>query len=205
MSTRNLLVMGDSISVHYGPFLAESVAGTYQVQRLGDALEALTNLDIPRGANVGDSDNALKILRPICEAGKMTWDTLLLNCGLHDIRRHMSTQAYQVPIERYRTNLEQIVSLMKPQPTRLVWVRTTPCDEKIHNQRATGFHRYSADVEAYNEVADTVMKAGGIQTIDLYNFTLSLDLGSAVFSDHVHFPEPVRKKQADFIASKLIN
>ena len=73
----------------------------------------------------------------------------------------------------------------------------------MHNKRATGFHRYAGDVEEYNAAADKVMNAAGVPMIDLHRFTLGLKLGQAVYSDHVHFPEAVRKQQADFIGGKV--
>lgn len=192
--------MGDSISVHYGPFVKERLEGRFDVQRMGEVLEALTNLDIPRGANIGDSDNALKIIRALCESNSMQGEILLLNCGLHDVKRSPGSEVRQVPIERYRENLREIARLMASQKTRLVWVRTTPADENVHNKIQKGFHRFSADVIAYNAAADEVMNAANVPMIDLHKFTLDLGLGPAVFSDHVHYPEATREKQAAFIA-----
>jgi hypothetical protein len=81
----------------------------------------------------------------------------------------------------------------------LVWVRTTPCDEAVHNTRpGMTFHRFAADCAAYNAVADEVMAAAGVPTIDLHSFTASL--GGEVYCDHVHFHEAVREKQGAYIA-----
>jgi len=38
-------------------------------------------------------------------------------------------------------------------PPTLVWIRTTPCDETVHNYAGMAFHRFAADCEAYNGVA----------------------------------------------------
>ena len=55
---RSVFVVGDSISIQYGPFLEQMLSGRIAYARKGseDATmaEALRNLDIPVGANGGD-------------------------------------------------------------------------------------------------------------------------------------------------------
>ena len=46
------------------------------------------------------------------------------------------------------------------------------------------------------------MAAAGIPAIDLHGFTASI--GPELYCDHVHFHEPVREKQAAFIAGWLM-
>ncbi|MCP5529624.1 MAG: hypothetical protein H7A44_04205 [Opitutaceae bacterium] len=43
---------------------------------------------------------------------------------------------------------------MKP---KLVWVRSTSLNETVHNSRDVGFHRFIADLDAYNAIADAIM------------------------------------------------
>ncbi len=80
-------------------------------------------------------------------------------------------------------------------------MRTTPCDEQVHNTRSMQFHRYAADCAAYNAVADHIMVEAGVPVIDLYTFTCNL--GPDLYCDHVHFPVPIREKQAAFLAGWL--
>ncbi len=194
-------VIGDSISVHYGPFLKQYLAGVMAYDHKAGAQEALKNLDLPAGANGGDSSQVLLFVEAVAKAGGFNADILLLNCGLHDIKRDPATGAYQVPIDAYTSNLRALVRLVGALPIRLVWVRTTPCDERVHNVRSTQFHRFAADGEAYNAVADRVMAEAGVPVIDLHTFTRAL--GPDLYCDHVHFPVPVREKQAAFIAGWL--
>lgn len=50
-----LYVIGDSISIQYGPYLEADFRGVMGYPRKEGEEEALLNLDIPQGANGGDS------------------------------------------------------------------------------------------------------------------------------------------------------
>jgi len=128
-------------------------------------------------------------------------DYLMVNCGLHDIKRDPETLTYQVELKDYEQNLHAIITLSKTLKTQLVWIRTTPCDEKVHNTPGKEFFRFSSDVHAYNQTADTVMQEAGIPIIDLYTFTQNL--GPELYCDHVHFLDTVRQQQAAFLAGWL--
>jgi len=85
---------------------------------------------------------------------------------------------------------------------QLVWVRTTPFDEQVHNSRNRQIHRFAADGADYNQAADEIMAEAGVPAIDLHAFTLTL--GGDLYCDHVHFREPVREKQGIFIGGWLV-
>ena len=193
-----IYLIGDSISLQYGPHLKNYLRGIAECSRQEEAHETLLNLNDPQGANAGDSSMVLAFVRAKAETGGIDADLVLFNCGLHDIKTHPSTGARQIPLDRYRANLRAIVDIlatMKPKP---VWIRTTPCDEAVHNRRCSEFHRFSRDGVAYNQAADQVMGEAGVPSIDLYTFTLNL--GPDLYCDHVHFHEPIREKQGAFIA-----
>lgn len=200
----NIFLIGDSISIHYGPELEAALRGTgIGYARKAGVEAAAKNMDQALGANGGDSSMVLAYLRFCLREGPaITADTLLVNCGLHDIKTDPATGARQVPIEAYRANLDAIASLVtQTMKRRLVWIRTTPCDERIHNARCSSFHRFAADCDAYNRTADAVMTAHRVPMIDLFTFTTNL--GADVFCDHVHFHTHVRSRQAAFIAGWL--
>jgi lysophospholipase L1-like esterase len=197
----NIYVIGDSISIHYGPYLQQQLAGVMGYARKEGNAEALLNLDRPQGANGGDSSMVLSFMQAQARAGGFPADLLLVNCGLHDIKTDPQTGRKQVAIAEYERNLRAIVSLAGTLPSRLVWIRTTPCDERVHNTPRMGFHRFAADCAAYNAVADGIMRAAGVPVIDLFTFTRNL--GTDLFCDHVHFHVHVREKQAAFIAGWL--
>jgi hypothetical protein len=210
-----LFVLADSISFFYGPYLEQMLAGRFTCDRKGtdllnrsgwqpDLLARALSLDIESyDVNGGDSACVLEYLRqrpPAC-------DLLLLNCGLHDLRVDPQTGAHQVEPGDYGRNLDEILALAAEIAPQAVWVRTTPVADARHNRLSTGFHRFNADVIAYNAIADQAVQTAGITSIDLYNFTLSLcnrleDLDNLIL-DHVHFTEPVRRIQAAYIAGRL--
>ena len=155
-----LHVVGDSISQHYGPYLADYLAGTLDYSRKegmpGDPDDA-------NGANGGDSSAVLRYLSACKERG-YHWDYLLLNCGLHDLRTDTATGAKQIPPDAYRTNLRAIIALARTLAAHVIWVRTSPVVDAIHNATAQSFRRHAADVDAYNSIADAVMQESGVST-----------------------------------------
>jgi len=197
----NLYVIGDSISIHYGPFLEQQLQGVMGYARIEGEEEALLNLDQPNGANGGDSSMVLEFLQRKDASGGIDADLLLVNCGLHDIKTHRETGAVQVTIEDYAKNLRAIIELAVSMKLQLIWIRTTPLDEKVHNANGVDFLRHTADHEAYNRIADEVMREANIPIIDLHAFTANL--GPDLYIDHVHFPETIREKQAAYIAGWL--
>lgn len=200
MSLPFVFVIGDSISMQYGPYLEAALAGRFRYDRKrgenGD-------LDNPSGANGGDSGRVLAYLRGLAEAGDFHADWLLINCGLHDLKTDPQTGAKQVPLEEYESNLRAIVECAGALAGQMLWVRTTPVDDETHNSRAKQFHRHAVDLDAYNAAADRVMAEAGIPGIDLCGYTNSLGGPEVIFRDHVHFPEEVQRLQAAYIAGYL--
>lgn len=206
---KRIYVIGDSISIQYGPYLQRYLRGKMAYARKTAEDAAALDPDPPQGANGGDSEMVRAFVEAKAAAGGLDVDWVLLNCGLWDLRTTPSDLPdprqgqKQVPLDQYRTNLLAILDAVKRTGAQPIWVRTTPCDEAVHNTRESGFWRFAADCVAYNEAADAVMQANAVPTIDLYTFTLNLGDGSDLFLDHVHFHEHVREKQAAFIAGWL--
>lgn len=195
-------VIGDSISIQYGPYLQRYLEGIMGYARKEGEEEALLNLDNPQGANGGDSSMVLSFLKGKVSSGGIDADLLLVNCGLHDIKTDPSTGAKQIPLVQYEKNLRAILQTVATLRSRFIWLKTTPCDETIHNRPGMTFHRFSADCIKYNLAADRIMHDAGVPSIDLYTFTLNL--GHNLYCDHVHFHDHVREKQAAFIAGWLM-
>ncbi|GAB3968413.1 SGNH/GDSL hydrolase family protein [Spirosoma terrae] len=200
-SLPKLYVIGDSISMRYGPFLEKYVQGVWQYDRKSDDGQAAKNLDIPVGANGGDSRMVLEYLKLKAPDKTFQPDILLLNCGLHDIKRNPETSAIQVDSASYRKNLEAIYQLLHKRNIRLIWMRTTSVEDERHNSRSKAFKRYARDLDDYNAIADAVMRKHGVSIIDLYTFTRSL--GSEHFVDHVHYDDFAMQLQAGYIAGFL--
>ena len=114
-------------------------------------------------------------------------DVVLLNCGLHDIKRdeddHPATSA-----DHYEANLRDIVARLQglAVPPRLIWARTTPVIDERH-QAVKSFGRMNEDVIAYNEIADAVMAEMDAESIDLYGVVMDSDPEARLAGDGVHF------------------
>lgn len=180
-------VLGDSISKHYFPFLQECLRGAFVLSKNEEA---------------GDSSLVITVLKKLMAEGGPDADVLLVNCGLHDIKTPLAGGSKQVPLGQYRRNLKEIIALARKTRAEMVWVRTTPVDDATHNRRrGMEFHRFAADVAAYNRAADRIMKAAGVPMIDLYAFTLTQ--GPKLYMDHVHYRMEIRRRQAAFLAGWL--
>ncbi len=193
-----LFLIGDSISIQYGPYLEKYLQNLVVFERKQDDGQAEKSLDVPTGANGGDSRMVLAYLKIKVNDPGFSPDILLLNCGLHDIKRDPETKKIQVGEEEYRQNLEEIVKLLKKKRIQLIWIRTTAVVDAVHNAKQRSFHRYSSDLEQYNKIADVICAKHRIPAIDLHGFTWKL--GVEQFTDHVHYKEPARDLQAAYIA-----
>lgn len=196
---QKLFVLGDSISMHYGPYLARMLRDAFEYARKQAVAEPSSDMRYPASANGGDSSMVLAYLQ--AHLGGIAPDLLLLNCGLHDIKTDPRDGTKQVPPDLYRANLNDIVQLVRRQKVPTIWVRTTPVDDETHNSQSVGFHRFARDVIHYNRIADATFSEARIPIIDLYTFTLNL--GDGVYRDHVHYTERVRELQAAYIAGAV--
>lgn len=200
MARRDVFIIGDSISIHYGPYLKKYISNNYNYDRKRGLEVALKDLDNPVGANAGDSRMVLQYLKE--EQEKETkYDVLLINCGAHDIRVERKSKKIQVPLKEYMDNLTKIIEIAKTISNEVVWVSSCPIVDKIHNARKVGFLRYEEDNFIYNKAAKEIMAKQGVKVIDLYGFTKIL--GQDIYLDHIHFKEGTRKLQAAFIAGYL--
>ncbi len=197
-----LFVLGDSISIQYGPYLKGKLTEYFIYDRKKGIEQALADLEKPVGANGGDSRQVLAYLSEESEKD-IQYDVLLLNCGLHDLRVDVLTGNHQVEPEEYRSNLNEIIEIAGKISKKIIWVESTPIIDEIHNSMSKGMQRFEADVNLYNKIANGIMVGNNIDAIKLHDFTLNL--GPKAFYDHAHFTEEARKLQAEFIAMQLIS
>lgn len=196
---KKIFLMGDSICGHYYPYLRTFLEGQAEIVRRDDLETAYRDL-----APYCNSEVDLKILRERYQDRDFQPDLLLLNCGLHDIKTTGAPPRHEVEPEDYEHNLLEMVNLCNQRHTAVIWVRTTPVDDAIHNRGTPPFFRYHADVERYNDIADGIMAKHRIPVLDLYGFTRKLGAdGRELYVDHVHYHESIRELQAAFIAGYL--
>lgn len=198
----NILLIGDSISVQYGPYLQSALGdGIAWIDRNDEAIQgALTNLDKPQNANSGDSNRSLSRITNLLNAHKGKVDLLMFNCGLHDIKTDPKTGDKQVPLDDYCSNLKQILKVVREHNVPMFWMSTTLVNSKIHNGNCSDFHRYEKDLDDYNQAATAIMNEAGIPVIDLWQFTRQLGEDEQLFCDHVHYEDWVRRLQGAYLA-----
>ena len=156
-NTKNVLIIGDSISIGYTPFIQKALAPGINV--------------VHNPGNGGSTERGLDSIPSW--VGARTWKVILFNFGLHDLVRKDSTNKYDVrgkisvPVETYKENLNRIVSLLKPTKATLIFVNTTMVPENSSG-------RMVADPAIYNAAALEVMTKNGIPVIDLYTASLTI-------------------------------
>lgn len=199
-----VFLIGDSISVQYFQILKKYMSGFADLDRKLDNGQAEKNLDIPVGANGGDSHMVLEYLHAKFKDPAFKPDYMIINCGLHDIKRTPAKpDVVQVSKENYRKNLEAIFSLLESKKVKTVWVRTTYVVDSIHNARSKDIIRHGEDVVTYNKIADEICAKHKIPSIDLYSF--SVEQGQEHILDHVHYDLPTRALQAAYITGFMQN
>lgn len=203
-SVKNILLVGDSISILYAPYLKEYIDDCFNLRLKGNQSDAIINLDNPKGANAGNSRMILDYLKHFKETDvSFNDDIILLNCGLHDIKTDPANNKKAVSIYEYKSNLSSIYQIIKKLNKKLIWINTTPVNDSIHNSKQVGFYRYNKDVENYNSIADSFFTEHNVPIIDLYSFTKSFP--KEAYSDHVHFKPKYAQLQAKYIAEFILN
>src|SRR5690606_17307463 len=167
VDTRRLFVVGDSISIQYGVYLARYLQGEVEYDRKRDNGGSPDDR-VPDTQNGGDSGMVLAYLKTKLQDPGFKPDVLMLNCGLHDIRKNIRSQQHQVPIQEYENNLKAILKLVQDRGIRLIWVRTTEVIDSLHNAKEDlDFTRHASDIQTYNKVADKIFRKAGVPVIDL--------------------------------------
>lgn len=197
---KKLLVIGDSISLAYGPELKLIMESKYDYATKNTNADA-GNLDYPTGPNAGDSHMVLNYLKSLAKDKKSHFDLLILNCGLHDIKTNPETGLKAISPNLYRNNLDSIFIIVKKMKLKLIWINTTPVNDSIHNHSQVGFLRFNRDVILYNHIADSICNRQHIRIIDLYNFSKIFPVSA--IADHVHFKPEFARLQAAYIAGYL--
>lgn len=192
-------LIGDSISMQYGPYLKQYLQGKVIYARKGDFEN---NPDFE--SNGGDSSAVIDYLNTLIERKLFQANYLLINCGLHDIRHNLVSNEYQVNPVLYKNNLTTLVDRYSLLSEKLIWINSTPVHDETHNTINKEFFRFNADVELYNQIAENIMHSVGVTIIDLYSFTLTLGQPDELYEDHVHYREAYRRLQAAFIAGNLL-
>ncbi len=158
-----VLILGDSISIGYTPYVREMMEA-----------EAVVVRPTKGGRNEncqGTTHGVTEIERWLKLEGR-PWDVIHFNFGLHDLKRvDPTTRANsndprdprQAEPEQYKKQLRQIVAKLKTTNAKLIFATTTPVPEG-----GVKPHRDVEDPQRYNAIARKIMQEEGIAINDLY-------------------------------------
>lgn len=161
-----VLLLGDSISIGYWPFVTRLLEREAEVYRPMRNAEQAENCE-------GTSKGKTEIARWL---GEKQWDLIHFNFGLHDLK-HVDPQTgknsqnpadpRQAEPEVYRENLTEIVQQLKASGAKLLFATTTPYPKNVE-----GPVRAFRDERKYNRIAKRIMKQHDIPVNDLHRFVL---------------------------------
>lgn len=184
-----ILLIGDSISIGYTPYVQEMLKNRATVVH-----------------HEGNAEHTGTGLEKIDEwLGNEPWDLIHFNWGLWDLcyrhpesrnqgRRDKVRGTLTTPLAVYESNLEQLVIRLKATGAKLIWANTSYVPEGE-------LGRIQGDELNYNVAAAKVMARHGIPTNDIRSLTASFSPELFRASDDVHYtPEG-----SDLIATQVVN
>lgn len=185
-TTKNVLIIGDSISIGYTPFVVKALAPDISVfHNPGNG-----------GSTIRGIDSVEKWL------DNKEWDVIVFNFGLHDLVYKDKENKYDVvngkvsvPLEDYKKNLETILAKLKETTATLIFVNTTVVPENSAG-------RISGDPAKYNSVALEVMKTNGIGVVDLYSASLTIHPQNSQ-PGNVHYTAEGYEQLADHVTKAI--
>lgn len=196
-SLLNVLILGDSISIGYTPFVRKILDGKAFVSR--------PMKDADTAENCAGTTNGIQHIDRWL--GDTKWDVIHFNFGLHDIK-HVDPATgknskklddpRQAEPRQYKKNLKKITAKLKATGAQLIFATTTPYPPK-----QTGPLREYGDAEIYNKIALKIMKKNKIQVNDLHAFVLPR-MEELQRPNNVHFTEIGSEKLAEQVAKHIL-
>ncbi len=170
---KRVILIGDSIRMGYQPVVRTELEGLAEVWGPDE--------------NGGTSDNVLAHLEEWAVSREA--DLVHVNCGLHDIKRLRDADDFLVPLDRYRSNVAEILrTLAERTSSRVIWATTTPVNERWHAERK-GFDRHESDVADYNRAAVDVARELDVEVDDLWGVVTRSGRDGLLAEDGVHFTQ----------------
>ncbi len=187
-----VLIIGDSISIGYTPFVKESLSSKFAVfHNPGNAQHTGTGIDS---------------IRKWVENNH--WDIIQFNWGLWDLyyrnpgnknplNRDKINGKITFSINEYKVNLDSIITVLKTiTDAKLVFVTTTYVPE---NEAG----RFQNDVIRYNDAAKEIMKKHSIAINDIYAKSIDIHKQYGLGSDNVHYMKEGYKEISKLIVSYI--
>jgi lysophospholipase L1-like esterase len=192
-----ILIIGDSISMGYTPFVKENL------KEIADVFH--------NPGNAQHTGNGLKNIESWIVADD--WDIIQFNWGLWDLcYRHPDSKVQgqrdkingtiSVNAKDYQKNLDAIVKLIrKNSKAELVFVTTTYVPEGEAG-------RFMEDARKYNEIARRVMNANKVKINDIYSLSKEIHLEYGKGNDDVHYTEKgyelIGQHIADYLKQEIL-
>jgi hypothetical protein len=177
-----VLLLGDSISIGYTPYVREYLGDRAVVVRP-------MNRNGKGMQNCAGTNNGIEKVGEWIALDGGDWDVIHFNFGLHDFKRvHQDTgrnsndpgDPQQAPPGRYEQQLRRITAALDGTGARLVFATTTPVPEGVRPYRAP------SDPVEYNQIALSIMEEYDVAIDDLYALAL-LQLERIQNPRDVHF------------------
>ena len=166
-----VLILGDSISIGYTPFVRQELEGVAEVVRpMRNRAEGAS----PRPENCEGTNKGVGSIERWLAMEGGPFDVIHFNFGLHDMKRvdpesgrnsNDPLDPHQASPERYQRQLLEITRRLQASGARLVFATTTPVPTGELRP-----YREPADAVEYNRLALEVMGAEGIEVNDLFGF-----------------------------------
>lgn len=192
----NILILGDSISIGYTPFVQEYLKGKANVFR------PVSEDGKPENCQ-GTTYGVKNIDRWL---GTKKWDIIHFNFGLHDIKHvdpvtgensRNPKHPHQANRKQYKKNLEFIVEKLKVTGAKLIFATTTPYPDDVE-----GPLRKPGMPQKYNRVAVKIMNKNGILINDLYAFMVPR-MADLQLPNNVHFTKEGSRELAKKVVERI--
>lgn len=180
----NVLLIGNSISIGYTPYVQEILKGKCNVYR------------IP--GNGGDTQKGIDNFKYWISS--MNWDVVHFNFGLHDLKYIKDNKLdisgeQQIVPEIYKSNLKEIVRQLKLTNAKLIWATTSVVPEGAEGRK-------KGDEVKYNAIALEIMQANQIPIDDQYALTQKYPDDQR--PNNVHFYDEGKERQANQVANQVL-
>lgn len=191
-----VLILGDSISMGYTPFVIEDLQKIANVSRPMNKKGGYENCQ-------GTNNGVKNIDRWL---GSTNWEIIHFNFGLHDLKHvdpvtgknsNKKEDPLQANLKQYKKNLKQIVKRLKNTQAKLIFATTTP-----YPTNPTGPLRDPGMSDEFNKVALKIMKKNNIEINDLHEYVLPR-MKEMQIEQNVHFKKSGSKILGKLVANKI--
>ena len=188
-----VLIIGDSISLGYTPFVKKTLENKAIVTH--------------NKGNAEHSGFGLENVEAWIEGGD--YDIIQFNWGLWDLcYRHPDSKtqgnrdkingSITFSLEEYEQNLEAIIKILKEKTdAKLIFVTTSYVPEEEEG-------RFTKDAQKYNKVAKNVMKKYGIQVNDIYSKSKAIHKKYGEGNNNVHYTKEGYEELGKVISAFLM-